>query len=150
MSENKKEKYVLSEESARDQLDLLLDAYGIDLEFIENAYPDVAAASGFRLDMFRNLIRRGLIEIISAENGDVSIKQNFQPAIGDKTSAVYKPYSGATNVSKFKDGSDYATRMCNVLGSLSGLGSQFFASKDLKMLNARVADEIYTFFVGIF
>jgi hypothetical protein len=145
-TEKKEEKYLLSEDSTEQQFQVLLDAYGIDLEYIKNAYPDIAAATEYRFGVFKNFIRRGLIEIITKDDQDVCIKQNLKPAIGDKTSIVYGPYTGATNVAKSKDGPSYATQLCNALGSMSKLGASFFGSDKIKMLNARVADEIFTFF----
>ena len=144
--EEKEEKYLLSEESSERQFQKLLDAYGIDLEYIKKAYPDMAAASEYRFGIFKNFIRRGLIEIVTNENQDVCIKQNLKPAIGDRTEILYGPYTGSTNVAKTKDGPAYATQLCNALGSMSKLGPSFFGSDKIKMLNMRVADEIFTFF----
>jgi len=146
MTEAKKEKYILSKESAEENFQILLDAYGIDLEYVRNAYPDVAAQVEYRFGIMKNFIRRGLIEIVTDENQDVCIVQNLSPAIGERTSIKYGPYSGETNISKTKDGPAYATQLCNALGSMSKLGPEFFGSKNLKMLNMRVADEIFTFF----
>jgi hypothetical protein len=146
MTESKKEKYILSKESAEENFQMLLDAYGIDLEYVRNAYPDVAAQAEYRFGIMKNFIRRGLVEIVTDENQDVCIVQNLSPAIGERTSIKYGPYSGETNISKTKDGPAYATQLCNALGSMSKLGPEFFGSKNLKMLNMRVADEIFTFF----
>ena len=146
MSIYEEEKHVISEESANDQIDLLKNAYGLDLDQMRSTYPDETKSVDYRFAVLKGYILKGLLEVFSDDTGDVCIRQFLKPGIDGVSEVIYQPYSGATDLARRKDGNNYATQKCNTLGQLSKTGASFFSSAKMKMLNQRVSDEVFTFF----
>ena len=113
----------LSEESAREQADLLLDYYDID---IEDRFKDEELRTSFEatVDTLVSHIRKGRI-VITLSDGDLQVTQNLKfVKEGDATTISYAVLSV-----RHKQQSDMAkekryTRLVVLMGSVSGLGEK--------------------------
>lgn len=120
-----KNKNIISEESAEEQLELLKDFYDIDPDcFVSEKKEAIEAA----LSKITSSIRKGKVEITHEEEG-VSVKQLLTYPAGETTSLIYSPVTGLDKMEldKQKDGANYA-RMYSLLGKMSKVGKDGIAS----------------------
>ena len=124
--------YILSNEVAQEQLDLMLDFYDIDPE--ENSI-DEAQEKGVKTAFvkLRKAIRLGVIEIKETD-GKLQVKQNFYK---DKEKSIeYKTLTGQAKIGMGKKGDkDFHGRMYALLGYLSGLGERAILNLEGKDLS---------------
>ncbi|MCK5219322.1 hypothetical protein KAR10_07365 [bacterium] len=138
------EDYKISLESAQIQIDLLMDFGAVQVEDITSEVLRNAIKSS--LNVLRRVIRRGLLEIVVDEKGDLKITQKL--ARSPETEIVYKEMDGQAKLTmgKVPDDNSYG-RAYALLGYLSGLGSDGIAR--LKGLDLSVAECLGAVFLGI-
>lgn len=118
-------KYVLDEEPAQDQLDLLLDFYEIELEDFEEFKSEddrVEQAMRSACKRLKRFIRKGLIEI-TAENG-LTIIQHLRFSKGETTQLIYRIMDGKAKMQMQKAREDdfYGKLYC-LMGSLANVNA---------------------------
>ena len=105
-------KYVLSEESAAEQIDLFMEYYEVDLEDIPEALADGVAAAKAKVE---KAIRKGRVEIRDGEGLEIMQKIN-----GGKSEVVYGELTGKAKIA-MGDKTDYG-KIYALLGALAGIG----------------------------
>jgi len=115
--------YVLDEQPAQDQLDLLLDFYDIEIaDFSDFKSPDARVQEAMRSAAKRLLryIRRGYIEI-TTENG-LTITQRLKFPKGETTELHYQIMTGKAKIQmKRADEDDFYGKIYCLVGSLTNL-----------------------------
>jgi hypothetical protein len=119
----------ISEESAKAQIDLLIDYYDIDMNDFEGL-EETEKAEVVMVGILKKLeraIRRGRLEITDTD-GEPIIRQLLRSKYGSgKTEIVYKPVTGQAKVAMGrKKENDQTGRIYALLGSLSGDGESTF------------------------
>lgn len=112
----------ISEEAARDQLDLLLDFYDIDLNGIDDE--QLSRVMNSNCSKLVRSIMKGRVEIVEKDD-TVVVKQYLKrPIKGVDNPIEYKEITGRAKIAMkdYKD-TDYYGRMYALLGSLSGVGA---------------------------
>lgn len=106
--------FILSHDAARDQIDIFLDYYDIDLDDLPEKQAEAVEASVTRIIKG---IRRGKVEI--KEEDSLTITQHLR---NDKT-IIYGEISGRSKIAMGgKRENDHHGRMYALCGSLTGLG----------------------------
>ena len=103
--------FILSEESAKEQLDYFLEYYDIDISVLNGDQADAVKASA---DKLIRAIRAGLLEISS----EAEIVQRLKSPAGDVKSLTYGELTGNSKLAlKNKAQTDNYGRMYALLGS---------------------------------
>jgi hypothetical protein len=122
--------YVLDEQPAQDQLDLLLDFYDIEIEDFEDfKSPDARVQEAMRSAVKRLLryIRKGYIEITS-DNG-LTITQRLKFPKGETTELHYQIMTGKAKMQmKNADEDDFYGKIYCLIGSLTNIGATSISS----------------------
>jgi hypothetical protein len=118
----KKEKILISEDSAIEQLEILMEYYDIDKNDIE--IEEGAEAVQTLMNGLVRAIRKGRLEITVDSDGKLVVTQHLKYPPGDITDINYnivgqKARLAMDRVKSTKE----QERMCAFMGSLSGLGS---------------------------
>ena len=130
----------LSEEVARDQFDIFLDYYDID---IDGHKEDTRAMLMMSVRKIVRAIRRGKLEISLDQEGDVVVQQNLKQ---DKI--TYAVISGRHKVAmKAKSDTDNYGKLYALMGSLSGLGEK--AITDLRGADLGVVECLGAFYLQV-
>lgn len=135
----KKKENVISEDSAREQLDKLLDYYGIDI----NDLPEEKKGSTEKLI---KAIRQGRLEV-KEENDECYLEQTIldeKGAVKEKLAYNNKLANAKMAMKSDKD-TDHYGRMYSLMGSLCGLGKQ--AIVDMKPKDLNLAEDIAIIFL---
>lgn len=140
----KKIEYILSEESATEQLIELLDYYDIDLDKIGESDEKVATALERACDQLCDAIRTGQLSITRDENSSILVKQQVE---GSKDPLIYKEMNAQAKLAmdKFKEEELYR-RIYALMGSLSGEGDAVI--KKLKLKDLAIAEALAAVFVN--
>lgn len=112
--------YVLSKESAHEQVMDLLSYYDIDVERMAASNANAGAVLERSFDQLADFIRQGRVEVVRAADGRVTVKQHVtgtDPLVYGELGAKHK-----LAMDRCKEGENYQ-RMYNLMGSLCGLGS---------------------------
>lgn len=142
---------IISEETAQEQLDFLLDYYDIDIEDTEGdgSLPIALKASCRKL---KRAIKKGRIEI-GEENNSLVVYQNLVKPIESKNGNAferirYREVDGRskTNMKGHQD-TDYHGRMYAFLGGLSGESSTFI--EKLKGVDLSIAECLGSIFLQV-
>jgi hypothetical protein len=120
---NDKNETVISEEKSREQLDLLLDYYDLDLAkdlAVEGDKGDRAAEALER--KLLQAVQRGRLEIAEDPDEGLVISQHLRrPVKGVPNPLIYKEITGRAKTAMGKSTDNHA-RIYALLGSLSGEG----------------------------
>ncbi len=139
--------FILSEESAKEQLDNLVDFYDIDFEELATEDDGERAAETITKRLLK-AIRKGLIEIVETDDGGIEVVQQLKrPVRSIKDNRVtYKEVSGRakTAMGKYKE-KDHASRMYAFLGALSGTDPGTIMS--FRGVDMRTAETLGAFFI---
>lgn len=126
-------KYVLDDEPAQDQLDLLLDFYDVEVEEIEEtaAYyndgeDDVQRAIKGACKRLKRFIRKGLVEV-TEENG-LTITQRLKCPIGNLERVTYRVIDGqAKQEMRWAKENDFYGKIYYLMGALSKIPANTIA-----------------------
>ena len=141
----KKSKKKLSEEVAHDQVMILLDYYGIDVEDYEDQKSKEATIS--TLNKIVGYVRDGLIEI-SLDKGSLVITQTLAKPSGDDSTITYSEVRGANKAAMDGKGEDHNyAKVYALVGSLTSLGET--AIKKLTGKDLSVAECLGTIFLAV-
>ena len=136
----------LSEESAREQVDLLLDYYGV---VTEERFKDEELRKNFEatLDVMTSHVCRGRI-VISLSDGDLKVVQHLKfMKDGDATTIDYGIISVKNKQQSDTAGEKKYTRLVALMGSVSGLGER--AISELKGTDMSVMECIGAVFSNV-
>jgi hypothetical protein len=133
----KKEKTLISEDSAAEQLEILMDYYDIDKNDLENEEGPEAVQT--LMNGLVRAIRNGRLEIKVDSDQKLIVTQHLKHPPGDIETIDYnivgqKARLAMDRVKSTKE----QERMCAFMGSLSGLGVQGVSSlvgKDMGTMN---------------
>lgn len=135
----------LSEESAKAQLELFLDWYGMDYEemFGSDSTAPEAAKEAVSKRIFKRL-RQGYFEVKEEESkGEMTlvVVQHLDKPVHGKKELKYKEIKGSHRSSvKVSQGENETAQMYHFLGAVTGEGKSFFDS--LRGVDIGVADMI--------
>ena len=123
MSENENQKVlVISEESAADQLALLMEFYDIDKNDIEIEEGPEAVQT--LMNGLARAIRKGRLEVTVDTDGKLVVTQHLKHPPGDIDIINYNIVGQKARLAMDRvKSSKEQERMCAFMGSLSGLGS---------------------------
>jgi len=124
------DKYVISEEIANEQFEILADFYQIDLTDLDDGDGEVASQSV--KNKFLRAVRSGLLEVTETDGG-LKVKQTFLREYGGLKEITYSEVNGRARKSLRKIKGEYE-RMYTLLGVLSGQGAAIYdkmVGKDL-------------------
>jgi hypothetical protein len=143
LSKTKKKK--LSKEVAHDQVMVLLDYYGIDVNDLDGKQNKQAMVS--TLNKVVGFVREGLVEI-ALKDGALTITQALVKPPGEVKTIEYGEVHGKhkTAMDGKGDDSNY-TKIYALMGSLSGLGDT--AIKALKGKDLSVVECLGTVFLAV-
>lgn len=113
--------YKLSEESANDQMEVLLDYYDVD----ESEFDDDDKRANFK-DTVKKLvkhIRRGRV-VIELDGDNLKVMQFLKFSSGDSNEVSYVVIKAQHKVASDAAGDKKYTRIPALMGSLSGLGER--------------------------
>lgn len=131
-----KEKLILSEESAADQLQELYDYYDLDLTGLDE---DAKKAITEQKPKLIRAIRKGRLEITKDAAGDIVITQTVGKTGSEKLEYNSEVAKALVNMKKY-DTADTYGRIYAMLGSLAGISAD--AIKQLKGSDLAVAHSI--------
>ena len=137
MTKSIEKKQLISEESAKEQLDILMDYYDIDKDDLENEEGPEAVQT--LMNGLVRAIKNGRLEIKVDSELKLVVTQHLKHAPGDIDTVDYnivgqKARLAMDRVKSTKE----QERMCAFMGSLSGLGVQGVSSlvgKDMGTMN---------------
>ena len=133
--------FKLSEESAKDQLQVFYDHYDIDLDSLPE---DGKANLKLATDRLVRAIRTGHLEFMK----DGTIKQILRSPLGECPEIIYGELSGNNKLAmKSKATTDLYGRIYALLGSLSGLGET--AITKLKGADLSIAESVGILFLQV-
>jgi hypothetical protein len=128
MAEKESKKVLLiSDESAREQLETLMDFYDIDKDDIEIEEGPEAVQT--LMNGLIRAIRKGRLEIKTDSDGQLLVTQHLQHAPGDINTVEYNVVGQKARLAMDRvKSTKEQERMCAFMGSLSGLGVQGVSS----------------------
>lgn len=123
-------KYVLDEQPAKDQVDLLLDYYDIELEDFDDFKNEDARIQEAMRSAIKRLIRyvrKGYVEVTSDKG--LTVIQRLKVPKGETTQIVYGIMSGKSKMAmqKAKEDDFYGKIYC-LMGSLSNTSKEAISS----------------------
>lgn len=121
-------KDVISEDSARAQLDLFLDFYEISLEDIKNTEAKMGMEN--TIEKIAKTIRKGRLEI-TEEGDNLKVVQTLKRPPGETKTIEYSIVAGRHKITmKDKGKDDHYGRLYAMMGGISGLGEKAIVSLD--------------------
>lgn len=139
--ENNEVKYIISEESAKKQLDDLMTHYDKELD-------DTSIYMLITYNELLKYVRKGRIEVV-VDNDGISVKQNLTkpPKILGSDSLLYKEIRGIDkiNVGRNSNPNNSAERQFTLLAALSRQDIKVF--HELRAGDVSVAEAIGSFFL---
>ena len=128
MAEKENKKVLLiSEESANEQLETLMNFYDIDKDDIEIEEGPEAVQT--LINGLIRAIRKGRLEIKTDSDSQLLVTQHLQHAPGDVSTIEYKVVGQIARLAMDRvKSTKEQERMCAFMGSLSGLGVQGISS----------------------
>jgi len=132
----KKKEYLLSEESATEQIVELLTYYDIDVEKIGDNNEAGAASLETILDNLNGYVRQGVLEVVRDKDSKLTVVHTLTS--GDKVTYGEVSAKAKLAMDKFKQDETYR-RIYGMMGSLSGLGSaviEKMSAHDLSVVEA--------------
>jgi hypothetical protein len=140
----KSKKSAISDEVARDQVELLCDYYDITKEDIEDAESNGGTSK--LVEKVCKHIQRGYLSISEVE-GDLKITHNLKKSDGEIKLLNYRVIDGACRIAmKEKGEKDYYGRIYAMMGSLSEIGED--AIKQLKGIDLIVVETLGLLFLA--
>ena len=119
-------KTIISEENAREQVQVFLDYYEISLEDIKNTEAKNGLDS--TLDKLTKQIMLGKLEV-REDGGEIKVTQHLKKPLGESKEIEYHELSGKHKVAmKDKGEKDFYGRIYAMMGSVSGLGETAIVS----------------------
>lgn len=112
---NKKDEWVIPEDAAEAQIDVLLEYYDVD--------PEKDIIKEVRPSLLRHVMR-GRVEIILDTEGDLVVTQNLKFPPSDKKSLTYAVISGKNKKQMKSNSKSDHEKMYSLMGSLAGGGGE--------------------------
>lgn len=117
------EKQLISEESAKEQLEILMEYYDIDKDDIEIEEGPEAVQT--LINGLVRAIRKGRLEVKVDSDGKLVVTQHLQHPPGDVAIINYSVVGQKARLAMDRvKSTKEQERMCAFMGSLSGFGSQ--------------------------
>ena len=137
---NENEKYILSKDSAKNELQKMLDYYEIDIDEIEDKKLKDAIKSGY--DRLIKAVRLGRLEVKT--DNEIKVIQTLR----NDTKIEYREIDGKAKVQMAgKKEDDYYGKSYALMGSLSGLGEN--AISQLKGVDLSLAEVLGMIFLSV-
>jgi hypothetical protein len=133
-------KYILSEESAKDQIDIIMDYYDIDLDDFDG---QVRKAMDQAVRTLIKGARLGLIEVES--EGGLKVIQHLIEPPGDVNTLEYGPVTGKNKLA-MKDNSSQHERCYQFVGAITKAGEKAISS--LKARDLRYCEALSALFLS--
>lgn len=140
----KKPEPVISEETALDQLMLLIERYNIDVDKLEG---DIKKATEQTLETVLGAIMSGNIEVENI-SGEIKVHQHIKHISSNATvtKLTYAEMRGKDHAAMSKDSTEYV-KMTQLLGSMCETSGGYSAVEQLRSSDRKIAEALALLFL---